>query len=158
MAFYEFLSDFSDFQKLIKHHQITSTPKTFRKLAWNHLTMFWLNFVKNRRFLLLTIERSTCSRDLFSVFVIVPAFNDLPTNHCLQEVLCGLFQKLLTTLSEVVIQPLRTSQTCKRWTLSPIKNSSSLLDFESDFHLVVLEQNMKEMGTYRFDWIFKKQL
>ena len=27
MAFYEFLSDFSDFQKLIKHHQITSTPK-----------------------------------------------------------------------------------------------------------------------------------
>ena len=39
------------FWKFVKHHQVTSTPKTLRKLAWNHLTVFWLNFEKNRRFL-----------------------------------------------------------------------------------------------------------
>ena len=36
-------------KKFIKHHQVTSKPKTLRKLAWNHLKVFWLNFEKNRR-------------------------------------------------------------------------------------------------------------
>ena len=38
-------------------------------------------------------------------------------------------------LSEVVIQPWRTSQTCKRWTLSAIKNSSLDFDGGGDFHV-----------------------
>ena len=29
-------------KKIIKHHNVTSTPETLRKLAWNHLTVFWL--------------------------------------------------------------------------------------------------------------------
>ena len=37
--------------KIIKQHQVRSTPKTLRKLAWNHLTVLWLNFEKNRSFL-----------------------------------------------------------------------------------------------------------
>ena len=37
-------------QKIVKHHQVT-TPKTLQKLTWNHLTVFWLNFENNRRFL-----------------------------------------------------------------------------------------------------------
>ena len=38
-------------KKIIKHLQVTSTPKTLRKLAWSHLTVLWLNFERNRRFL-----------------------------------------------------------------------------------------------------------
>ena len=38
-------------KKIVKHHQVTSTPKTHQKLAWNNLTLFWLNFEKNRRLL-----------------------------------------------------------------------------------------------------------
>ena len=34
----------------MKHQQVTSIPKTFRKLAWNFLTVFCLNFEKNPRF------------------------------------------------------------------------------------------------------------
>ena len=33
-------------KKFVKHHQITSSPKTPRKLTWNHLTVFWLKFEK----------------------------------------------------------------------------------------------------------------
>ena len=40
---------FSDFTKFTKHHQVTSTPKSLRKLSWNHLTVFLLSFKKNRR-------------------------------------------------------------------------------------------------------------
>ena len=52
MDFLWFFDDFLDFQKFTKHHQVISTPKTLVKLAWNHLTVFWLNFEKNRRFFL----------------------------------------------------------------------------------------------------------
>ena len=38
-------------KKLVRHHQVTSSPKTLQKLAWNHLTVFLLNFEKNRRLL-----------------------------------------------------------------------------------------------------------
>ena len=31
-------------KKIIKRHQVTSTPETNRKLAWNQLTVFSLNF------------------------------------------------------------------------------------------------------------------
>ena len=44
---------FLDLKEIIQHHQVTSTLKTLRKLAWNHLTVFWLNFEKNQRFLFL---------------------------------------------------------------------------------------------------------
>ena len=53
VVFYEFLCDylgFSDFQKFIKYHQVTSTPETLQKLAWNHLTVFWSNFENNLMF------------------------------------------------------------------------------------------------------------
>ena len=44
VVFYDFFSDFSglfsDFQTLTKHHQFTSTPKTLRKLACDHMTVF----------------------------------------------------------------------------------------------------------------------
>ena len=43
-------------KKIIKHHQVTSTPKALRKLTWNHLTVFWLNFEKSRRFLFCTFQ------------------------------------------------------------------------------------------------------
>ena len=36
-------------KKIVKHHQVTSTPKTLRKIAWNHLAVFRLNFDKNRK-------------------------------------------------------------------------------------------------------------
>ena len=39
--FIRYFSDLSDFQKVIKHQQVASTPKT-RTLAWNRL--FWLKF------------------------------------------------------------------------------------------------------------------
>ena len=51
MNFLWFSGVFFDFQKFTKHHQVTSTSKTLRKLAWNHPTVFWLNFEKNWRFL-----------------------------------------------------------------------------------------------------------
>ena len=35
--------------KFVKHHKVTSSPKTLRELAWNHLTVLWLNFERNRR-------------------------------------------------------------------------------------------------------------
>ena len=56
VVFYDFLAIsgfFSDFKKFTKYRQVTSTPKTLRKLAWNHLTVLWLKFEKNRRFLFL---------------------------------------------------------------------------------------------------------
>ena len=34
-----------------KHQKVTRTPETLRKLTWNPLTVFWLNFEKNLRFL-----------------------------------------------------------------------------------------------------------
>ena len=37
-------------KRFVKYHQVTSTPETLLKLAWNHLTTLWLNFEKNRRF------------------------------------------------------------------------------------------------------------
>ena len=49
-CFMIFLVIFRVFSAL-KNHQVISTPKTLRKLAWNHLTVFWLNFEKNGRFL-----------------------------------------------------------------------------------------------------------
>ena len=59
-------------KKIIKHHHVTSTPKTLRKLSWNHLTVFWLNFDKNRRFLFVMLGPSpnydTCLRE-FKNFV-----------------------------------------------------------------------------------------
>ena len=60
VVFYEFLCDFFlffwDFQKFTNHHRVTSTPETLRKLTWNDLTVFWLNFDKNRRFLFCTVQ------------------------------------------------------------------------------------------------------
>ena len=60
VVFYNFFSDFSgffsDFPKFTKHHQVTSTPKTLRKFAWNHLTVLWLNFQRNWRFLFSTVQ------------------------------------------------------------------------------------------------------
>ena len=53
VVFYDFFCDFfgfSDFPKFTKHHQVTSTPETLGKPAWNHLTVFWFNFERNRRF------------------------------------------------------------------------------------------------------------
>ena len=47
---------FEDFQKISKHHQVTSTPKTLRKLAWNDLTVFWSNFEWYPRFLFQTVQ------------------------------------------------------------------------------------------------------
>ena len=50
VVFYDFCRDFLGFfwgfQKFTEHHQVTGTPKTLRKLAWNHLTVFWLDFEK----------------------------------------------------------------------------------------------------------------
>ena len=39
---------FSNFAKVIKNHKVTSTRKTLRKLARNHLTVFWSNFEKSK--------------------------------------------------------------------------------------------------------------
>ena len=47
VVFNECFCDFSgflDFQKITKRHQVTITLETLRKLAWNHLTVFWLVF------------------------------------------------------------------------------------------------------------------
>ena len=44
VVFYDFFHDFQvflDVQKFTKHHQVISTPETFRKLAWIHPTVFW---------------------------------------------------------------------------------------------------------------------
>ena len=38
------------------HTQETRTPKTLRELAWNQLTVFWLNFEKNWRFLFCAVQ------------------------------------------------------------------------------------------------------
>ena len=38
-------------KKFVKHKQIRSTHETFWKFTWNHLTVFWLNFENNLRFL-----------------------------------------------------------------------------------------------------------
>ena len=43
-------------QKNRKTPQVTSIPKTLRKLGWNHLTVFWADFLKNRRFLFCTVQ------------------------------------------------------------------------------------------------------
>ena len=40
-----------EFTRKIIKHQVTSTLKTLRKLPRNHLTVLWLNFERNRRFL-----------------------------------------------------------------------------------------------------------
>ena len=47
---------FYELQKFTKHHQVICTPKTLSKLAWNHPTVFWLNFDKDRRFLFYTVQ------------------------------------------------------------------------------------------------------
>ena len=65
MVFYESLKVF---QKFIEHHQVTSTPKTLQKLAWNHLTVFWLNFERNRRFLFLYIPSPNINSEQYEVW------------------------------------------------------------------------------------------
>ena len=59
MVFCNFFGDFrafSDLQKITKYHQVISTPKTLRKLAWDPLTVFWLDFEKHRRSLFCTVQ------------------------------------------------------------------------------------------------------
>ena len=53
---------FSDFKKITKHHQVTSTRKTVRKLVWNRLMEYWLNFDKNRSFLFCAVKVLNISR------------------------------------------------------------------------------------------------
>ena len=55
-------------KKFVKHHRVTSTPKTLRKLAWSHLTVFWLNFEKNRRFLFCRVQAMNMSEILTWVY------------------------------------------------------------------------------------------
>ena len=47
IIFLWFFEGFLDYKNK-KHHQVTSTPKTLRKIAWNNLKKFWLNLEKNR--------------------------------------------------------------------------------------------------------------
>ena len=56
MIFVVIFGFFSDFSKFTKHHQVTSTPKTLQNPAWNHLTVLWLNFERNRRFFFSTVQ------------------------------------------------------------------------------------------------------
>ena len=72
VVFYDFFVIFRvflDFQKLNEHHQVTSTPKTLRKLAWNHLTVFWLNFEKSRRFLFAWSKPQLCLSENYHPFL-----------------------------------------------------------------------------------------
>ena len=56
MIFVVIFRVFFDFEKFTKHHQVISTPKSVRNSAWNHLTVLWLNFGRNRRFLFSRVQ------------------------------------------------------------------------------------------------------
>ena len=76
VVLYDFLNDFSfflDFQKFTKHHQVRSIPKTLRKLAWNHLTVFWFNFEKHLRFLFATVQALIITHKLSDKLCLISA-------------------------------------------------------------------------------------
>ena len=81
-------------KKFVKHHQVTSTPETLRKLAWNHLMVSWLNFEENQRFLFCKDRALVMTQGQCKVRMTTKATSTSPYSNALSSYNCR-YQYLL---------------------------------------------------------------
>ena len=96
-----------------------------------------MQFSKNCNFFQILVQKSTAFQRLFATTHPLMISRQITVLKKFYVVFFKNYSQAVAAaaLSEVVIQPWRTSQTCKRWTLLAIKNSSLDFDGGGDFHV-----------------------